>query len=223
VTSAHSSIYRFPEALNYLKSRDVTVEEVEKFTIGYAKVIGIPEVEHPDKKRFLDETARGRKLENKIIFPFYDGIGRTIGLAGRSINTKEFKTFVTNEGKYMGFFFGLREALPTIYKYNKAFIVEGYFDLLAFSKVVPNVVASITSGLNDVQYEQLCFYCDKIICCFDDDEAGDIGREKTKQWCNVKNMKLPGYKDPAKALEVLKLKKFTEYVKHHIEMVNLLP
>jgi DNA primase len=211
ITTAHNSISRYPIALDYLRSRLVTDNQIKDFKIGYGKVLRIPEVAFPDKERFMAETFRGRKLENRILFPFQDPIGRVIGLAGRSIETKEFKTFVSDEGKYMGFFFGLYQALPHIYTTKRVYVVEGYFDLLAFSKVYPNTVATITSGMSEAQYELLCFFCDDIVTCFDSDEAGDLGRKKASQWKNVREIQL-GYKDPAKCLETLHLNAFKSFV-----------
>ena len=213
----HNSITRYPEALAYLRSREVTDEDIRKFRLGYGKVIRVPEDQSPERVRFLDEMGKGRKLENRIAFPITDSIGRVVGLAGRSIDSKDFKTFATEEAKLVGFFFGLSQALPYIYAENKVYVVEGYFDVIAFSKVFPNTVSTITSGMNDPQHDLLMMYCDEIVLCFDDDEPGRDGRDKAlKYWGNDKRKRLYpmkiGYKDPAKALETLKLREFQRYV-----------
>lgn len=216
VATAHGSIHRYPAALDYLKSREVTEQDIERFRLGYGRIISVPEDGHPDRGRFLTETYRGRKLEEKIIFPFTDGTGAIVGLAGRSITTKDFKVFATDFAKFTGFFFGLYEALPFIYKMNRVYVVEGFFDLLAISKVSPNSVATITSGMNMPQYEQLCMYCDKVVTCFDEDEAGQIGRDRAdKLGNNISHLRLDAYKDPAQCLETLKLKKFSKYMLDH--------
>lgn len=165
----------------------------------------------------MDEMWRGKKLENRIAFPITDTMGRVVGLAGRSIDSKDFKTFATEEAKYNGFFFGLSQALPYIYAENKVYIVEGYFDLIAFAKVFPNSVATITSGMNEPQHDLLTTYCDDIMLCFDDDVAGHDGRDKAlKNWGSDKRKRIHsmsiGFKDPAKALETMKLKEFTKFV-----------
>jgi DNA primase len=211
IETSHKNIFNHSEALQYLKSREVTMEDVKNFKIGFSKFINVSEDNHPDRKRFMDETWKGRKLENKLIFPYNDAFGRVMGLAGRSIESKEFKNFVTDEGKYLGYFFGMTQALPHIYATNKVYVVEGYFDLLALTKVFPNTIATITSGMNEAQYNYLCFFCDNIVTCFDNDEAGELGREKWAGSKNVQAMHL-GYKDPAQCLETLKLNKFKDYV-----------
>lgn len=212
VEKLHASLSRYPDARNYLHSRLVSDEDINEFKIGYSKIVHAPDEDSADRKRFDDETQKGRKLENKIIFPFTDAIGRMVGLAGRSIDSKEFKTFSTEEAKYTGFFFGLHQALPHIYQSNKVYLVEGYFDLLAFKKVFPNSVATLTAGMNEPQHDLLSFYCDTIVTCFDSDKTGELGTELAlKQWKNVRKMSL-GYKDPAQCLEILKLKAFKQFV-----------
>ena len=220
----HASISRYPEALAYLKSREVTDDDIRKYRIGFSKIVGVPEGSDPEWKRFMGETRQGKKFEKMIIFPFEDALGRIIGMAGRSIETKEFKNFVTEEGKFTGFFFGLPQALPCIYETRMVYVVEGYFDLMAFAKVFPNTVATITSGMNDPQHEQLSFYCDSIVVCFDSDKPGREGTENALKWKNVRSMclgrPLQGYKDPAQCLERLKLPAFKKFVH---EMASQVP
>lgn len=211
VSSLHQSIFRYQDVLRYLYSRHVTDDDIRTFEIGYNKVIGMPDGSGSDWIRFKKECIEKRKLEKKIIFPIKNALGYTIGLIGRSVETKEFKKFITDEGKYTGFFFGLPQALPYIYKMNFVFIVEGPFDLNALVKVFPNTVASLTSGISESQYEYLRFYCDKIITVFDADKAGRHGTEKIKEHKGVFSMDL-GYKDSAKCLEILKLSAFKKYV-----------
>jgi DNA primase len=205
--SLHHSIYRYPEVLKYLKSREVTDEDIKAYHIGYGKVVRAPAEVSIDHDNFMDECWRGKKLENKVVFPFKDALGNTIGLVGRSIESKEFKVFVTEEAKFKGFFFGLFQALPHMYRTKKVFIVEGCFDQLALAKVFPNTVATLTAGLSDAQYDLLMMYCEKIITVFDSDKAGWYGKKEAMQRPNVVGADL-GYKDPAKYLEEVKLKKF---------------
>jgi len=211
VTTLNQVIFRYPDALNYLHSRGVTDDEIRTRKIGYSKVISVPDDGSPDRKRFMNESYRGKKFENKIIFPIQDPMERVIGIAGRNIVTKEFKTFITEEAKCMGFFFGLFQALPIIYKENRTFIVEGYFDQIAMAKVLPNTVATLTSSISDTQYEFLMMYCDQIITCFDSDGPGQRGTERALEFGNVYAMNI-GYKDPAKCFESLSFSNFKEHI-----------
>ena len=218
VKNLHHSIFRYDEVLSYLKYREVTEKDIEKFDLGFGKVVTVPDDETSDRQRFMDESWKGRKFENKLIFPIKDPIGRVVGIIGRSIDTKGFKIYVTNEAKFSGFFFGLYEALPCIYEKNRVYIVEGPFDSMAFSKVLPNTVATLTAKLHESQYELLNFYCDNIITVFDSDKAGKDGTEKALKYENVHSMFL-GYKDPSKCLEELKLDKFKKFVMDKLQKV----
>lgn len=215
VDKCHAGIIGYPEALKYLKSREVTADDIRDFKLGYSKVISAQDDGSEDYKRYQIETKRSWKLQGKIILPFIDGSGTVIGLAGRAIDTKEFKTFVSDHGKFEGFFFGLYQALPHIIREGKVYVVEGYFDLLAMRKVFPNSVASITSGMNEAQYEQLSFYCNDIIVCFDSDVPGQRGKDKAVEWKGVRSMSIGKYKDPAVILEKLKLDGFKKYMLAH--------
>jgi len=227
--SLHQSIYRYPHALAYLRSRRVTEEEVKKYGVGFNKVVSV-NGDGPDWERFIKECDRGRKFENKIVFPIRDIMGQVVGLSGRSIDTKEFKVFVTDVAKAMGFMFGLPEALPHIILENRVFVVEGYFDFLALAKVLPNTVAALTSKLNDQQYDLLTLYCDNIVVVFDSDKAGYHGREKAGEREGVWTVDLgsgektsgESFKDPAKCLETLdSMDKYRKHVMNKIKSIPL--
>lgn len=207
----HASISRYPDVLKYLHSRYVTDDDIREYELGFNKIIGVPKEDSTDYKRFMDECWKGRKLENKIIFPLKDRLGRVEGLMGRSVDTKEFKIFATEEAKYTGFFFGLWQALPFIYKEKKVFLVEGPFDLYAFRKIKLNTIATLTSGISENQYKLIKRYCDTIVTVFDSDIPGKRGTREAKEYRNVKSIDLK-FKDPAKALEILGQNKFIEYI-----------
>jgi len=217
----HRSLPRYEEALAYLRSREVTDEDIVKYRLGYSRVISVPDDGSEDRRRFMNETQKGHRMEGRITFPLLDGMGRTIGLGGRTIHEKGYKTFLTEEAKEVGFFFGFYQAMPHIYKDNRAYVVEGYFDVIALAKVLPNTVATVTSGINDPQYDQLRMYCDVIVACFDSDAPGEAGKQRilnrhdlatdVVQRHPIRFMSL-GYKDPAKCLETLKLAAFRKFV-----------
>jgi DNA primase len=220
VKYTHQSIYRYKEVLEYLKSRNLTDAEIHEFEIGFNKVISIPAHDDEDYFRFLDKTYKGRKLEEKIIFPLKDALGNNVGLIGRSIKKKEFEIYVTKRGKFEGFFFGLDKALPFIYRENKVYVVEGPFDFFALRKALPNVVAALTAGISENQYNYLRFFCDNIVLVLDSDKAGKIGTDKAMKNLNkgIYSMEL-GFKDSAKTLEVLGIDKFKSYVLKRVPVI----
>jgi DNA primase len=210
VSNLHQSIFRYPEVLRYLESRQVTQEDIKKYGLGFNKILHVPEEQSKDRERFMAETYKGKKFEGKIIFPFRDMLGNIVGIAGRSIDVKDYKLWATDRAKHDGFFFGLHEALPFVYEENKVFTVEGTFDCIALAKAFPNTVGTLTSGINDVQYGLLRMFCNTIITVFDSDSAGRHGTEKAEERSGVVSVNL-GYKDPAKALETLGVPGFKKY------------
>ena len=195
VSSLNRSIFNYPEILDYLKSRGVSEAEVREYGIGYGRVVGVPEENSPDRKRFMIETWKGRKFEDRVVFPIRDAVGRVIGIIGRSIGVKGFNIYATDEAKFEGMFIGLYEALPYIYRENQVFVVEGPFDWTALAKVLPNTVSVMTAGLNEDQNGLLRMYCDRIITVFDSDEVGRRAAEIAEKKFGTMTLDL-GYGDP---------------------------
>jgi DNA primase len=236
VKNTSASIHNYPDTLKYLSSRLVSSDDIKKYELGYSSLFIVPKDSGPDWERFNDYSFKGRKFENKIIFPLKNAMGEIIGIGGRAINEKAFKIFATDEAKFTGFFFGFFEALPYIVKENKVYVVEGFFDLLALQKIQPNTVATLNARLNDPQYGLLRFFCDTIIVFFDSDSTGDKGREKalarnqegvgglmaktTVKYLNLRSSSgFQGYKDPASYLELFGLKAFKNYMSKQIDAV----
>jgi len=222
VNNLNKSMPRYPDAMRYLNSRYVTKEEVDKYEIGYSKVIGVPESPCEDRARFMEEFFRGRRLESNIVFPLKNSINKTVGLIYRSMEGKVFKKFVLEEAKLSGFFFGLYQALPYIYQEKKVFLVEGQFDYFALVKIFPNTVATLMAGMSEAQYKNLSRFCDTIITVFDSDEAGERGRDNAmEEYKGVKSMSLKYFKDPAKCLESLKPSKFKEFILRQYDQLSI--
>ena len=229
VRSANNSLPRNREALLYLKGRGVTAEDVRKYRLGYGKILNIQDDGSDDRKRFMETSWNGKKFEGMILFPFTDCLGRVVGMVGRSITDKHFKIFATDEAKNTGFFFGLSQALPEIYRTGRVYVAEAAFDTLALSKVVPNVVGSLTAGLNEEQYRLLRFYCETIVTVFDSDKPGDWATKKAEEWVTENNEGLDskerwklqkmdlGYHDPDNCLKELGLSRFKTYVTKKIK------
>ena len=179
----------------------MTDEEIESFKIGASRVVSAPDDGSEDYKEFMRETWRGKKLENKVVFPIQDMIGNIVGLFGRSITTKEFLYYLTIEAKETGVLFGFYQALPTIYETGRVYIVEGPFDLLAFRKVYRNTIATMTAELTEAQYYLLSFYAKQIVTVFDSDPPGKAATIRAiKKWPDVVSVDL-GYKDPDRCLK----------------------
>lgn len=223
INKLHDSLYHHKDALEYLKSRKVSEEEIKEFKIGYSRTVVAVDDGSEEYTSFKNETFRGKALESKIIFPIFDILGNPAGLLGRSINSKDFKLYLTLESKFLGAFFGLPQALPHIYETGRVFTVEGPFDCLAFRRVYPNVVGMLTAELTDAQYEQLSFFVNDIVTVFDSDKAGIKATERAKKrWPEeyekrrLRAVSL-GYKDPDGVLKYYEnFSKYSEHVKRKV-------
>jgi DNA primase len=213
LNSAHESIYRYEPVIQYLKSRNVFDEDIKKFRIGYSRIVSVQDDGTPDYTRFMEDSWRGKRFENKVLFPLLDVMGQASGVIGRAYDSKAFKIYATDSAKISGFFFGLFQALPYIYREKKVYVVEGPFDTIAFSKVAPNTVGSLTAGINDIQYELLMAFCDRIVTVFDSDKPGIEATEKASHRKNVSSIFLgTSYKDPDECLMKLTLPGFKNYM-----------
>jgi DNA primase len=220
IEACHKSLARYEEALKYLSSRGVSEPEIEKFRLGFSRVINAKDDGSEDFQNFCKETRKGRSFENKIIFPIYDMLGKPVGLFSRAVETKEFKFYLTQEAKFSGAFFGFWQALSEIYKTSTVFVVEGPFDLMAFRKVYENSLATLTAGMSDAQYNLLKFFARNIVTVFDSDKAGRRAAEQARKWPEIRSMEL-GFKDPNACLKYWDDRKFIERVKAKVRETML--
>ncbi len=80
------------------------------------------------KDRFVEH------LRARVVFPLCDAISRTIGFAGRAVQHHDLKylnTKASAAGSLREVMFGLPQAERSIRKHGEAWVVEGYFDVLA--------------------------------------------------------------------------------------------
>jgi DNA primase len=213
INKTSKSIFNYEQALSYLHSRYVTDDEIRLFKIGFSRIISLADDGTEDFKDFSKKSYKGRKLENKIIFPILDMIGKPVGCITRSIEIKEYELYLTTEGKDLGAMFGLYQALPDVYQTGRAYIVEGPFDLFAFRKVYTNTASTNTAELTEAQHEQLSFYADRIIAVFDSDPPGRAATARAEERFGIESINL-GYKDPSNCMaQCGSFKNFAERVK----------
>lgn len=179
VKRASESILEYEEPLKYLDGRGINREDIKRFCIGYVRVARIRDDGSAEYKQFRESTYNFRVLQNKIIFPLRNVLGHVNGLVLRDLNKKLYIQHFLTEAKKIGAFFGLYEALPHIVRTRKVFIHEGAINALSFSKVFPNTISSLTSFLNEQQFELLKFFVDKCILVYDKDFSGYLGIKKS--------------------------------------------
>ena len=241
------NIEKYPEALEYMKERDFSIEEIRKFRIGFANSSRDELFQHLLKKEFPEEkiielglVKRNENGEiydsfrNRVIFPIYNINSQIVGFGGRIIEKN------TNLPKYLNSpdspifkkgneLFGIKHQGENIRKKGFAILMEGYLDVLTAQKNgFENAVASLGTALTEEQAQLLKKYTDKILISYDNDEAGKnaiikAGYILKKYDFDVKCLVIDGNeKDPDEFLRKNGKKAFIEVVKKSEEIFDFL-
>lgn len=175
------------EGKKYLLNRGFTLEEAEKWELGYAP----PEygfIKEKLKNKYNDEElfnagvlAKGDKgfyerFRNRLIFPIHSVNDKLIGFAGR-ILTKDLPKYINTQEtlsfKKGSVLFGLNRARKEFSKFGYFIIVEGYFDCMRlWQNGFPTAVATMGTALSSEHGMILKKYSNNLILCFDSDSAG---------------------------------------------------
>jgi DNA primase len=181
-------------ARQYLHSRHLSEETLQKFQIGFAppgwQSLYEYLVNHKRQPvKLLEEagllvprqqgSGHYDRFRNRIILPIFDVQGRVIGFAGRALgesgqpkylNSPETELFNKSQVVY-----GLNFARDAIAKADQVLVVEGYFDVIALHQAgVAYAVAAMGTALTPHQVKTLLRYTQskRLILNFDADRAG---------------------------------------------------
>lgn len=179
------------DAQSYLATRGVTEQSILKFGLGYA----------PDawntitgKKQFTKEVLEDAGLSTKstkigsthaydrfrdrIMFPIYGSKDTPIGFGGRAIHEQDPKylnspeCLVFHKGNNL---YGVKQSVVSIRQNKRAFVVEGYMDVVMVSQYgIENVVASLGTSITEGQMRKLFNIASHITFCMDGDEPGRV-------------------------------------------------
>ena len=181
---------KFVEIKNYLKKRQLTIQEVTNFKIGYVdRNINIYDnLKKKHSEEILNETGLFyfdeknkyfvERFRGRIIFPINDISGNPIALGGRTIDSSKYIAKYINSPETLFFkkgsnLYNLDKARKLSNKNDQIFLVEGYMDVIGLNRIgIENVVANLGTSLTDRQILVLNQFFDDIIICFDGDESG---------------------------------------------------
>jgi len=241
------NIEKANEALEYMKERNFSIEDIKKFGIGFASNTRDDLFQYLLKKEFseikimdLGLVKRNENGEiydtfrNRIIFPIYNTDSQIVGFGGRIIEKN------SNLPKYLNSpdspifrkgneLFGIKYQGENIRKKGFAMLMEGYLDVLTAQKNgFENAVASLGTAFTEEQAQLLKKYTDKILISYDNDEAGKNAIIKAsyilkKYDFDVKCLVMDGSeKDPDEFLRKNGKKAFVEVVKKSEEVFDFL-
>ena len=189
----HQDLFKNPlakEAKNYLKNRNLTIEEVKKFKIGYVsndenfkeeifKEFTESEIKETglfyfdeNKKKYVD------RFRDRVIFPINNISGDPIALGGRILKDNKYLAKYINSPETPFFkkgsnLYNLDFTRKLSNNIDNIFLVEGYMDVVGLSKnKVENVVANLGTSLTTRQILTLNQFFQHITVCFDGDESG---------------------------------------------------
>ena len=176
-------------AREYLSSRDLKSEAIERFRIGFA----------PDSRNSLKSASLDSKISeavliecgllikpenggepydrfrNRVIFPILDHRHRVIAFGARALGEAQPKylnspdTPLFNKGNVL---YGLSTVRSSAMKSERVVVVEGYMDVIAMVTAGIEAVASMGTALTENQLALLWRLSPEPVLCFDGDNAG---------------------------------------------------
>ena len=190
----HESLFKNDDAMSYLKKRDVTKEDIQKFALGYAGGSWSELKDHLLKKGHSIKSMARQSLavyrrgyednpdnyfdnfRELIMFPLFDVNGRIKGFSGRVLDDGVPKYRNSSESslfKKSNILYGLNFARDEIIRTQEAKLTEGYFDVISSHRIgIKNTVASAGTAVTEQQIRLLKRYARHILLLQDGDDAG---------------------------------------------------
>ena len=207
-------------ALSYLRSRAISDQTAAEFKLGYSPADrfwlhsflskkGYSNDFLADCGLFIKQNTRYAFFADRLMFPIADRHGKIVAFGGRILrgdgpkylNSSESDLFKKGEN-----LFALNLALPEIRKTKKAYICEGYMDVIALHQAgLKSSVAPLGTAFTEAQARLLLRWADKVFLVFDSDQAGRNAAEKGIYTCKKVGLAcsvvtIEGGKDPADIL-----------------------
>ncbi len=203
----------------YLEIRQISLDCLEQFKIGYAPNEWDALYRQLDLSRYspavLEKSGlfvrkEGQnfydRFRNRLMFPIVNLSGRTVAFGGRALDPQEEAKYLNSPETPIYFkssiLYGLYQAREAIQKEGVAILVEGYTDFLRlYMNGFTNVIASSGTALTFHHARLLHRFTNQIYICYDGDEAGQKASERAgflmlKEALDVKVIKLPAADDP---------------------------
>ena len=221
VISGHyqKTLYKHPDALNYLKSRGFTGYELYKrFGIGFCdgSLLSLVSERQKEALKALG-ILNGKGVEHFsgcLTIPLFDETGQVVSFYGRAIDTKRKVKHLYSPGPHKGL---VNRKAAKVYR-EEIILTESVLDALSLIEMgVENVIPCY--GVNGFTDEHLKALKDNrvktVVIAFDADEAGKKGAQKLKEKLNSEGF-------PVKVLEPPSSKDWNEELKKGTRKENLI-
>jgi len=219
-------------AQHYLRERQVAKEIVTKYGFGFAPdswdyLLRRLGQKHGEKRLELAGLITSRKegsgyydrFRNRLMIPIHSDTGALVGFGGRSLDGGEPKYLNSPESELFNksrLLYNLHRSKDAMRRYDRAILVEGYFDAIAIDFVgVPGVVASMGTSLTAGQASLMRRFTRNVVIAYDGDSAGRNATLKAAQvllaaGINVSALDLQGEKDPDSLVQKHGVDRFLE-------------
>ncbi|MCL4474440.1 MAG: DNA primase [Actinobacteria bacterium] len=205
-------------ARRYLADRGFKEDVIREFRLGFSPPGGQSLIRAASSKGYAaGELSRaglviergGRsydRFRNRLMFPFTDHRGRVLGFGARVLDDSKPKYLNSPDSDLYhktNLLFGLGNARAAIAKEDRAYIVEGYTDVLALNQAgIVNAVASMGTALTEQQLREISRFTRNVYLSFDADAAGQAAMLRAlelakKLGLSVRVVQIPQGKDPA--------------------------
>ena len=184
-------------AKEYLTSRKFNEQDLKRYDISFIdsnvedfqKFCDKNKISDFDLKKLGFISSNDNFLfKNRIMFPILNFRSETIAYGGRALedfgpkylNSSDSVLYKKNRNLYF-----TKEFISSVKKKGYAFLVEGYFDVLSLNQLgYSNSASPSGTALTIQQLEAVSRYTNKILLCFDNDEAG---LKATERVLEIKN------------------------------------
>lgn len=210
------------KALDYMYGRGYTRNTLIRWGVGYAPAgwdnvyVRLRDMGYTDEQLKAAQLVTAPKKEgaryrlfdffrDRVMLPIIDANGNVIGFGGRTLDPEEkarkymntADSFVFRKGNNL---YGMNYAKST--KKDHLILCEGNLDVIAMHQAgFDNAVAGLGTALTPEQGRLLKKYTDRVVLCYDNDEAGRKATQRSMQVLssldlNVRILTLRGGKDP---------------------------
>ncbi len=185
------------KAKEYLTSRKFNEQDLKRYDVSFIdsnvedfqKFCDKNKISDFDLKKLGFISSNDNFLfKNRIMFPILNFRSETIAYGGRTLedfgpkylNSSDSVLYKKNRNLYF-----TKEFISSVKKKGYAFLVEGYFDVLSLNQLgYSNSASPSGTALTVQQLEAVSRYTNKILLCFDNDEAG---LKATERVLEIKN------------------------------------
>ena len=185
------------KAKEYLTSRKFNEQDLKRYDVSFIdsnvedfqKFCDKNKISDFDLKKLGFISSNDNFLfKNRIMFPILNFRSETIAYGGRALedfgpkylNSSDSVLYKKNRNLYF-----TKEFISSVKKKGYAFLVEGYFDVLSLNQLgYSNSASPSGTALTIQQLEAVSRYTNKILLCFDNDEAG---LKATERVLEIKN------------------------------------